>query len=43
MKDWRYWLAEQRGTLTALTIFVVMFAIYTSNHPAGFTPNVVQT
>jgi ribose transport system permease protein len=23
--------------------FVVMFAIYTSNHPAGFTANVVQT
>lgn len=43
MKDWRYWSAEQRGTLTALTIFVVMFIIYTSNHPAGFTPNVVQT
>ncbi|BCH25480.1 ABC transporter permease [Mesorhizobium sp. L-8-3] len=43
MKDWRYWFAEQRGTLTALTIFVVMFIIYTSNHPAGFTPNVVQT
>ncbi len=43
MKDWQYWLAEQRGTLTALTIFLVMFVIYTSNHPAGFTPNVVQT
>ncbi|BCH33480.1 sugar ABC transporter permease [Mesorhizobium sp. L-8-10] len=43
MKDWRYWFAEQRGTLTALAIFVVMFIIYTSNHPAGFTPNVVQT
>ncbi|MER8465557.1 ABC transporter permease [Mesorhizobium sp. M1396] len=43
MKDWRYWLAEQRGTLLALGIFVVMFVIYTSNHPAGFTANVVQT
>ncbi|MEO5756230.1 MAG: ABC transporter permease [Mesorhizobium sp.] len=43
MKDWRYWLAEQRGTLLALGIFIVMFIIYTANHPAGFTANVVQT
>ncbi|RUV16426.1 ABC transporter permease [Mesorhizobium sp. M7A.F.Ca.MR.245.00.0.0] len=43
MKDWRYWLAEQRGTLLALGIFIVMFVIYTSNHPAGFAANVVQT
>ncbi|HWK65290.1 MAG TPA: ABC transporter permease [Rhizobiaceae bacterium] len=43
MRDWRYWLAEQRGTLLALGIFVVMFLIYVGNHPAGFTTNVVQT
>ncbi|MBA3446870.1 MAG: ABC transporter permease [Pseudaminobacter sp.] len=43
MRDWRYWLAEQRGTLLALGIFVAMFIIYTSNHPAGLTANVVQT
>ncbi|MBZ9986315.1 ABC transporter permease [Mesorhizobium sp. BH1-1-5] len=43
MKDWRYLLAEQRGTLLALGIFIVMFIIYTTNHPAGFTANVVQT
>ena len=43
MKDWRYWLAEQRGTVMALAIFVVMFVIYVSNHPAGFNANVVQT
>lgn len=43
MKDWRYWLAEQRGTLLALGIFLVMFVLYTANHPAGFTANVVQT
>lgn len=43
MKDWRYWLAEQRGTLLAFAIFIAMFAIYTANHPAGFTANVVQT
>lgn len=43
MNEWRYWFAEQKGTLLALGIFVVMFAIYTANHPAGFTANVVQT
>jgi len=43
MKDLRFWFAEQRGTLMAVAIFVVMFIIYTSNHPAGFSVNVVQT
>ncbi len=43
MKDWRYWLADQRGTLLAVGIFVFMFVIYVSNHPAGLTANVVQT
>jgi ribose transport system permease protein len=43
MKDWKYWVAEQRGTLFAFATFVAMFAIYVSNHPAGFTANVVQT
>jgi ribose transport system permease protein len=43
VRDWRYLLAEQRGTLLALGIFIVMFAIYSANHPAGFTANVVQT
>lgn len=43
MRDWRYWLADQRGTFLALGIFIVMFLIYVGNHPAGFTANVVQT
>ncbi len=43
MRDWRYRLGEHRGTLLALVFFVLMFAIYVSNHPAGFTANVVQT
>ena len=43
MTEWRYLLAQNRGTLLAIAFFVVMFAIYTSNHPAGFTANVVQT
>jgi ribose transport system permease protein len=45
VKEWRFWLAEQRGTLLALGIFVMMFAIYLVNHPAianrGFTEQVV--
>jgi ribose transport system permease protein len=41
--DWRYWFGEQRGTLLALAVFVVMFAIYTANHSAGFSADVVTT
>jgi ribose transport system permease protein len=43
VRDWRYRLAEQRGTLLAVAFFILMFVIYVSNHPAGFTANVVQT
>jgi ribose transport system permease protein len=43
MTEWRYWFAEQRATLMAVGIFALMFVIYVSNHPAGFTANVVQT
>jgi ribose transport system permease protein len=43
VKDWRYRLGEHRGTLLALVFFLLMFAIYVGNHPAGFTANVVQT
>ena len=32
--DWRYWFGEQRGTLLALAVFVVMFVIYTGE-PSG--------
>ena len=43
MRDWRFWLADQKGTLLAVAIFAFMFLIYVSNHPAGLTANVVQT
>ena len=43
MNDWRYRLAEHRGTLIAIAIFALMFVIYISNHPAGLTANVVNT
>jgi ribose transport system permease protein len=51
VRDWRFWFAEQRGTLLAMGIFVSMFAIYLFNHPAiarddfsaNVLSNVVQT
>jgi len=43
MTEWRYWFSEQRGTLLAIGIFAVMFLIYSTNHPAGFSINMVQT
>ena len=43
MSDWRYRLAQNRATMLAFVFFIVMFAIYSSNHPAGFSANVVQT
>jgi ribose transport system permease protein len=41
--DWRYRFGEHRGTLLAFAVFILMFAIYTSNHPAGFSADVVNT
>ena len=43
MSDWRYLLARNRATLIALAFFVAMFTVYVTNHPAGFTANVVET
>ncbi|RBP07369.1 monosaccharide ABC transporter membrane protein (CUT2 family) [Roseiarcus fermentans] len=43
MSDWRYALAQNRATLISVAFFVAMFAIYASNHPAGFSANVVET
>ncbi|MEQ8816055.1 MAG: ABC transporter permease [Thalassobaculum sp.] len=43
MREWRFLVAENRGTLMALLLFLAMFAVYVGNHPAGFTANVVQT
>ncbi|MBI2255629.1 MAG: ABC transporter permease [Proteobacteria bacterium] len=43
MGDFRYWLAEHKGTLLAFAVFVIMFGVYTGNHSAGFSPMVVMT
>jgi ribose/xylose/arabinose/galactoside ABC-type transport system permease subunit len=42
-KDWRFFYERNRGTLFAAIMFVVIFVLYVSNHPAGFSWNVVQT
>ncbi|WP_425101048.1 ABC transporter permease [Tropicibacter sp. S64] len=43
MREWRYLIAENRGTLAAMALFVLMFGIYVGNHPVGLSANVVQT
>ena len=43
MSDWRFHLRDARTTLSAAGVFVLLFALYTLNHPAGFSANVVQT
>jgi ribose transport system permease protein len=43
VRDWGYRVREQRGTLLAFLVFVLMFTVYAGNHPAGFTANVVTT
>jgi ribose transport system permease protein len=43
VSNWRHRIAEHKATLLAAAAFAVMFAIYTANHPAGFTTNVVTT
>jgi ribose transport system permease protein len=43
MKDWRFHLADNKGTILAVLVFIGMFTLYTTNHPAGLTPNVATT
>jgi ribose transport system permease protein len=43
MKELRLRIAQNSGLLMAVAVFVLMFAIYSGNHPAGFSANVVQT
>lgn len=43
MSDWRYHISHNAGTLTAITLFIAMFAIYISNHSVGLTPAVATT
>jgi ribose transport system permease protein len=43
MNDWAHRISENKGTLLAIGVFVLVFIVYISNHPAGFTANVVTT
>ncbi len=43
MTDWRYRFRDNAATLSAVLVFVLIFALYVANHPAGFSANVVQT
>jgi ABC-type sugar transport system, ATPase component len=41
--DWHFHIAAQRRILFAVVLFVVMFTLYVTKHPAGFSPRVVNT
>jgi ribose transport system permease protein len=41
--DLGHWLAAQRGPLAAAALFVAMFALFVTKHPAGLSGNVVNT
>jgi ribose transport system permease protein len=43
MTTLRLWLAQNYGILLAIGVFVLMFTLYVSNHPAGLTVPVVTT
>ena len=34
--EWRFAYQRNRGALFAALLFVFMFVVYVSNHPAGF-------
>jgi ribose transport system permease protein len=42
-QDARYWLASNRGPIGAAALFVAMFALFVTEHPAGLSGNVVNT
>ncbi|HSS03174.1 MAG TPA: ABC transporter permease [Kofleriaceae bacterium] len=41
-EDARYWFAANRGPLLAAALFVAMFALFITKHPAGFSANVIN-
>jgi ribose transport system ATP-binding protein len=42
-RDWGFFLSEHRGVLFAAALFLMMFALYISKHPAGFSATVANT
>ena len=43
MKELKLWVGRNNGVLLAVAVFALMFSVYISNHPAGFTVDVVTT
>jgi len=43
MGETGHWLRQNKAALAAFAAFVAMFALYTSNHPAGLNANGAQT
>lgn len=43
MKDSHYWISENKGSLLAFALFIVMFSLYVGHHPAGLNANVATT
>jgi ribose transport system ATP-binding protein len=41
--DWKFHLGAQRKILFAVALFLVMFTIYITKHPVGFSPRVINT
>ncbi|HEY6177969.1 MAG TPA: ABC transporter permease [Kofleriaceae bacterium] len=41
--DVRYWLASHRGPMLAAALFVAMFAVFVTEHPAGFSADILNT
>jgi ribose transport system ATP-binding protein len=41
--DLKFFISAHRGVLFAVTVFVFMFALYGSKHPAGFSAKVINT
>jgi ribose transport system ATP-binding protein len=41
--DLKFFISANRGVLFAIAIFMAMFTLYTSKHPAGFSAKVVNT
>jgi ribose transport system permease protein len=43
MRDSHYRVMENKGSLLALVLFIVMFSFYVGNHPAGLNADVATT
>ena len=42
-QDWIHILSPHRGLFVAIGLFVAMFALFISQHPAGFSSNIINT